>query len=139
MDVERLIEAVVQNRANRIILERLPEIGLPDAFLVAGSLFQTVCNVLTGRAPDYGIKDDDIFYFDDDTSWEAEDAVIRHVTSLFSELGVAIEARKSSPRPFVVSGKVRYRLSACATQRGCYRPFPVGGFASRHKTGAGTQ
>jgi uncharacterized protein len=96
MDVERLIEAVVQNRANRIILERLPEIGLPDAFLVAGSLFQTVCNVLTGRAPDYGIKDDDIFYFDDDTSWEAEDAVIRHVTSLFSELGVAIEARNQA-------------------------------------------
>jgi uncharacterized protein len=96
MDVESLLEAVLQNRANRIILERLPEIGLSDVWLVAGSLFQTVCNVLTGRAPDYGIKDYDIFYFDDDTSWEAEDAVIRRVTSLFSELGVAIEARNQA-------------------------------------------
>ena len=54
MDTERLTDAVLQNRANRIILERLPALGLADAWLVAGSLFQTVCSILTGRAPDYG-------------------------------------------------------------------------------------
>ena len=41
---------------------------------------QTVWNVLTGRAVDYGINDYDVFYFDPDTSWEAEDAVIRKLT-----------------------------------------------------------
>ena len=40
-------------------------------------LVQTVWNVLTGRAIDHGIADYDVFYFDPDTSWEAEDAVIR--------------------------------------------------------------
>jgi uncharacterized protein len=96
MDSKRLIESVLQNRANRIILERLPELDLPDAWLVAGSLVQTVWNVLTGRAPGYGIRDYDVFYFDEDTSWEAEDAVIRRVTSLFSGLGVAVEARNQA-------------------------------------------
>ena len=47
-------------------------------------------------APDYGIRDYDIFYFDRDTSWEAEDAIIRRVTSLFSDLGVAVEARNQA-------------------------------------------
>lgn len=68
MDEDRLIETVLQNRANRIMLERLPELGLADAWLVSGSVFQTVWNALTARTPDYGIKDYDIFYFDADTS-----------------------------------------------------------------------
>jgi uncharacterized protein len=96
MDTRRLIETVLQNRVHQVILERLPGLGLPDAWLAAGSLFQTVCNVLTGRAPDYGIKDYDLFYFDPDTSWEAEDAVIRRVTALFSETGAAVEIRNQA-------------------------------------------
>jgi hypothetical protein len=96
MDTKRLINAVLQNRVHQVILERLPGLGLTDAWLVAGSLFQTVCNVLTGRAPDYGIKDYDIFYFDPDTSWEAEDAVIRRVTAVLSDTGAAVEVRNQA-------------------------------------------
>jgi uncharacterized protein len=105
MDAERLIETVLQNPANRIILERLPALGLSDAWLVAGSLFQTVCNVLTGRASDYGIKDYDVFYFDEDTSWEAEDAVIQRVAALFADLGVTVEARNQARVPLWYQGK----------------------------------
>jgi uncharacterized protein len=96
MDKERLIEIVLQNQANQIILERLPEFGLSDAWLVSGSLFQTVWNVLSEYAPDYGIKDYDIFYFDADTSWEAEDAIIRRVAAAVSDLGVAVEVRNQA-------------------------------------------
>jgi hypothetical protein len=96
MDMDRLVEGVLQNRANQVILERLPALGLSDAWLVAGSLFQTVCNVLTGRAPDYGIKDYDIFYFDADTSWEAEDALIRRVAAPASDIGVSVEPRNQA-------------------------------------------
>jgi uncharacterized protein len=96
MDDERLIEAVLQNRANQIILQRLPEFGLPDAWLVAGSVIQTAWNVLTGRAPDYGIKDYDILYFDADTSWEAEDANIRRVAAAVSDISVSVEVRNQA-------------------------------------------
>ncbi len=67
--------------------------ALPDAWLVSGCLVQTVWNVLTGRAVDYGISDYDVFYFDPDTSWAAEDAVIRRLENRLVGLGVEIEAR----------------------------------------------
>jgi hypothetical protein len=102
MDEARLVEAVLRNRANQIILERLPGFGLADASLVSGSVFQTVWNVLTGRAPDYGIKDYDIFYFDADTSWEAEDAIIHRVAAATSDIGVSSRTTQSSTCPSLV-------------------------------------
>jgi uncharacterized protein len=96
MDEARLVEAVLQNRINQIILERLPGLGLADAWLVSGSVFQTVWNVLTGRAPDYGIKDYDVFYFDADTSWEAEDAIIHRVAAAVSDIGASVEPRNQA-------------------------------------------
>jgi len=96
MDEGFLIEAVLRNRANRILLERLPELGLADVWLVSGSIFQTVWNAITGRAPDYGIKDYDIFYFDADTSWDAEDANIRRVAAAVSDIGVSVEVRNQA-------------------------------------------
>jgi uncharacterized protein len=96
MDEARFIDAVLSNPVNRAILSRLPDLGLPDAWLVSGSVIQTVWNVLTGRAPQWGIKDYDIFYFDADTSWEAEDAVIRRVAAAFSGTGATVEPRNQA-------------------------------------------
>lgn len=96
MNEARFIELALTNGVNREILERLPELGLEDAWLVSGSLFQTVWNGLTGRAPGYGIKDYDIFYFDPDTSWEAEDEEIRRAVERFDDLGVEIELRNQA-------------------------------------------
>ncbi len=51
---------------------------------------------LTGRAVDYGISDYDVFYFDPDTSWEAEDTVIRNLQGRLGNLNVAVEARNQA-------------------------------------------
>ncbi len=64
MDTKRLIETVLQNWDYQVILERLSGLRLPDAWLVTGLLFQTVCNVLIERPTDHGIKDYDLLYFD---------------------------------------------------------------------------
>lgn len=90
------IEALLTNPLNQTILRRLLEIELADAWLVSGAVFQTVWNVITGREPTFGIKDYDIFYFDSDTSWEAEDAVIRRATAFFSDLAVEVEIRNQA-------------------------------------------
>ena len=90
------LEVVKQNPVNCRIFERLPTLGLDDAWLVSGSLFQTVWNVLTDRPVDHGIKDYDIFYFDPDTSWEAEDRVIKKGQALFADLGVEVEFRNQA-------------------------------------------
>lgn len=60
------------------ILDRTAALGLPNWYLTAGCLFQTVWNVVTDRPPTHAIKDYDVFYYDDtDLSWEAEDKMIR--------------------------------------------------------------
>src|SRR5436853_7716325 len=76
MTQDEFIAAALRNPANKIIVDELFHLALPDAWLVSGCLVQTVWNVLTGRAVDYGIADYEIFYFDRDTSWEADDCVI---------------------------------------------------------------
>ena len=88
-----LVEAALSNPNNRAILDRLPELGAPDAWLVSGAIFQTVWNAITGHPPTHGIKDYDIFYFDPDPSWEAEDAIIQRADALFADLGIEIEVR----------------------------------------------
>ncbi|KMW60539.1 hypothetical protein AIOL_000701 [Candidatus Rhodobacter oscarellae] len=73
--------------ANRGVMRRLEvlaETGLPDGWLVSGALYGNIWNSLTGRPDDYGVKDYDVFYFDDtDLSYAAEDAVIQRLTPLF--------------------------------------------------------
>lgn len=96
MDDKRFTGLALRNELNREILQRLPLLGLADAWLVSGSLFQSAWNGLTGRPPDYGIKDYDIFYFDPDTSWEAEDAVIRRAAKVFSGLDAEIELKNQA-------------------------------------------
>jgi hypothetical protein len=96
MNQDEFLAAALRNPVNGIIADGLFRLTLPDAWIVSGCLVQTVWNVLTGRAIDYGIADYDVFYFDPDTSWEAEDAVIRKLQGAFAKLGVAVEARNQA-------------------------------------------
>ncbi|MHC2622965.1 hypothetical protein ACVIW2_004997 [Bradyrhizobium huanghuaihaiense] len=86
----------LRNPNNAAIIDALHRLALPDAWLVSGCLVQTVWNVLTGRAIDHGIADYDAFYFDPDTSWEAEDAVIRKLHERLAHLGVKFEIRNQA-------------------------------------------
>lgn len=81
-----------RNDAVRAILSRWQRLNLPQSWLVAGCLFQTVWNIQAGRAPGAGIKDYDIFYFDaGDLSAAAEAQVQTHIESMLGDLGVEIE------------------------------------------------
>ena len=86
----------LRNPVNQAILQRLPSLGLADAWLVSGCLFQTIWNIQTGRDVQYGIRDYDFFYFDPDTSYAAEDAVIRRVRAAFADVTDAIEVRNQA-------------------------------------------
>jgi uncharacterized protein len=96
MTRDEFLAAAFQNSVNATIVDALFELALPDAWLVSGCLVQTVWNVRTGRAVDYGINDYDVFYFDPDTSWEAEDAVIRKLSERFEKLGITVEVRNQA-------------------------------------------
>jgi uncharacterized protein len=93
---ERFLEIVRADPTVRVILERGPELGVGDWWLTAGVLFQTVWNSLTGRPAGTGIRDADFFYFDADTSWDAEDDVIRAGGKLFADLPMPVEIRNEA-------------------------------------------
>ncbi|MBL8698450.1 MAG: nucleotidyltransferase family protein [Alphaproteobacteria bacterium] len=83
---------ISSNPANAAILARWREIDLPNAWLVAGCLFQTIWNLQSGRHPDAGIKDYDIFYFDDaDMSEAGERDAQAQATAVLADLGITIE------------------------------------------------
>jgi hypothetical protein len=96
MDRDAFLTMVLRNPAHDIIARALDETALPDAWIVSGCLVQTVWNGLTGRTVDYGISDYDVFYFDPDTSWAAEDALIHRLAAGLSELGAPVEVRNQA-------------------------------------------
>ena len=73
--LEARLEAIVRAAPSLVqVLETARELALPDWLIFSGAIYQRVLNHLTGRDPDYGIKDYDLGYFDpSDTSYEAED------------------------------------------------------------------
>ena len=96
MTKNEFLAAALRNPVDEAIVEELFQLALPDAWIVSGCLAQTVWNVLTARAVDYGIDDYDIFYFDPDTSWQAEDAVIRQVQGRLAKFGAKVEVRNQA-------------------------------------------
>ncbi len=84
---------ISHNSNNATILNRWDALDLPDAWLVAGCLFQTVWNLHTGDRPDRHIRDYDLFYYDGSNLSSAyEDAVQKRVEELFGDLEVKVEA-----------------------------------------------
>ena len=82
--LERRLEEIVRGAPSLMaVLSTVRDLDLPDWLVFSGAIYQRVLNALTGRDPDYGIKDYDLGYFDPDTSYEAEDAVIRRVAAAF--------------------------------------------------------
>jgi hypothetical protein len=79
------------------VLRGMNALGLPDALLGSGAIYNTVWNVLTGRPALTGINDADVVYFDDsDLSYAAEDRVIRRAAAHFSGLPVPVEVRNQA-------------------------------------------
>lgn len=62
------------------VLRTVRSLDLPDWRVFSGAVYQTVWNAVTERAPDAGLRDYDVGYFDaSDLSYDAEDHVIRRV------------------------------------------------------------
>ena len=78
------------------LLAKARDLALPQWRLVAGCLYQTIWNALTGRPRGHGIRDYDLIYFDPDTSWEAEDAVLRRAAPVLAACVGPVEIRNQA-------------------------------------------
>jgi hypothetical protein len=122
---------------NELLVEvpaRAAKLNLPGWYLTAGCVFQTVWNAVTGRPPTAGIRDYDLFYFDDsDLGWDAENEVIQAGERVFGDLAVDVEIRNEFPCAGGTSTR-RTALPTCSTsssgatrcshRAACTRPKP---------------
>jgi hypothetical protein len=85
MSLEARLEVILRETPSLMtVMETARGLDLPDWLIFSGAIYQRVLNQLTGRDPDYGIKDYDLGYHDaSDISYEAEDGVIRRVAAAF--------------------------------------------------------
>jgi hypothetical protein len=91
------MDDVCRNPVNRRLLDRLPRLDLPNQWLVAGCLFQTIWNLRSGLSPAFGIQDYDVFYFNDaDLSWEAENEDILRAQAAMRDLNVQVELKNQA-------------------------------------------
>lgn len=83
-DLETRLAAIVRDDPGLMhVLTTVRGLGLDDWRVFSGAVYQSVWNAVTARPAGYGIRDYDLGYFDPDTSWDAEDAVIKRVAAAF--------------------------------------------------------
>jgi uncharacterized protein len=92
-----LIVSLGQNKWLEEILGRFEEIALPDSWLVAGCIAQTIWNSSFGQPAEFGLKDVDLIYFDEeDLSLEAEIGHERRLGDLFRGLSIKLDVKNQA-------------------------------------------
>lgn len=82
-NLEGSLERYIRESSNVMsVLEAARNARLPSWRLFSGAVYQTVWNALTGRSPDFGVRDYDVAYFDPDMSEDAEAANRQRVAAL---------------------------------------------------------
>jgi hypothetical protein len=128
MCVERvdLEPALRQNYWLWELLERFEEIALPDSWLVAGSIAQTVWNLSCGQPAERGLKDLDLIYFDDtDLSFEAEASHERRLRELFRRLPIELDVKNEARVHLWYEERFGYAIEPYLSSADAIATFPT--------------
>lgn len=108
------------------VLDNWSRLNLPDAWLVAGAVAQTVWNHRFGLPADYGIDDIDIVYFDgDDLSGRAEEAHAARIRSMFSGLAVRLDVKNQARVHLWYEAHFGYRIEPYISAQQAITTFPT--------------
>jgi hypothetical protein len=115
-------------RLNKYLMElliRFPTSGLAEWWLTSGCLAQTVWNVQSGRSPGEGVLDYDLFYFDPDLSWRAEERVLAQLERRTSDLPIKVQARNQARVHLWYQRKFGIPYPPVRSARHALRRFPT--------------
>lgn len=89
---DRLEGMLKLNKTLQTVLARADSLCMPNWYLGAGCVSQTVWNILHGFDPEYAIKDYDLVYYDaNDISKEGELRFIEEAKELFKDIPEEVE------------------------------------------------
>lgn len=99
---------------------------MPDGWLVAGAVAQAVWNDRFGLAPDYGVKDVDLVYFDgSDLSEAAEAGHAARIRCRFSGSGVGIDVKNEARVHLWYAGHFGYEIAPYTSTAQAIATFPT--------------
>ncbi len=86
---EKFIEIIKQNKELMLILNYISELNLPNFYIAAGAVFQTIWNYYDNKTLNFGIKDIDIIYYDSNNlSKEVEQSIEDKISLHFQKLNI---------------------------------------------------
>ena len=94
--IKVLKQILLKNKKLKQVLELLQNSTLKDYYIGAGAINQTVLNYYHGFDLNYGIKDFDIVYYDEDSSYEKEDKIINEVKALIKNVDVEVDIKNEA-------------------------------------------
>jgi hypothetical protein len=107
-------------------LARWTDIGLPDCWLAGGAVAQTVWNDAFGLAPDHGLSDVDIVYFDaNDLSASTEARHEARLRQLFAEVALRIDVKNEARVHLWYAEKFGKALPQYASTEHAISTFPT--------------
>jgi hypothetical protein len=125
-DVARLERLILASPILAPIVRQWEAIALPDCWLVAGALAQTVWNDTFGFEPNYGVKDVDLVYFDlSDLSEAAEAEHEARIRQMFSGHGITIDVKNEARVHLWYSRKFGNEISPYTSTRHAITTFPT--------------
>lgn len=89
--IDALEKVLAQNKVVSKILELAPKLEMPNWYLGAGCIAQTVWNFEHGFELANGIKDCDLVYYSPDISSEAQDSYIQKGKAIFEDIPLPVE------------------------------------------------
>jgi hypothetical protein len=115
-----------QNKWLGEILERFEEIGLPDSWLVAGVIAQTIWNLGCEQPAEFGLKDVELIYFDQqDLSFEAEVGHERRLRGLFRHLPIKLDVKNEARVHLWYEERFGYTISPYLSSADAIATFPT--------------
>jgi hypothetical protein len=125
-DVEWVSSIVLASPLLRSVLKRWDAIALPDCWLVAGAVAQTVWNHSFGLEPAHGISDIDIVYFDpDDLSQASEERHAARLREALSDLPAWIDVKNEARVHLWYEAKFGYPIRPYASIVDAIATFPT--------------
>ena len=93
----QILHAILkQNEALYRVIEKSEELNLPEYYIGAGCIAQTVWNHQNGNLPMFGVNDIDFVYFDADISEGAENAAIQTISGRFADCPISLDIKNQA-------------------------------------------
>lgn len=101
LDINKQLKAleniIMSNGIINEAIERAKLLGIDNYYIGAGCITQTVWNYLSNNPLDYGIKDIDFVYFDDENlDLDSENRMISKVKNLYSDFKIQIDVKNQA-------------------------------------------